>query len=55
MKDAGHRACIEQALNHEKSERVPVNNFALATAARSCGVDLEVSQPSFAMKAGVVQ
>ena len=55
MKDAGHRACIEQALNHEKGERVPVNNFALATAARSCGVDLEVARwdPKISAKVAV--
>lgn len=44
MKDAGHRSCIEAAINHEKGERVPVNNFALATAARSNGVDLDVAR-----------
>ena len=38
MKDAGHRACVEAALNHERTDRTPVNNFALVTAARSAGV-----------------
>ena len=41
MKDAGHRACIEAALAHEKTDRVPVNNFALVTAARSAGITVD--------------
>lgn len=44
MKDAGHRSCVEAAINHERGERIPVNNFALATAARSNGVDLDVAR-----------
>ncbi len=35
MKDVGHRACVEAALNFEITDRTPVNNFALVTAARS--------------------
>ena len=35
MKDAGHRQTIEAALNMEKTDRTPVNNFALVTAART--------------------
>lgn len=38
MKDAGHRAAVGAALRFEKGERVPVNNFALVTAARSAGI-----------------
>lgn len=55
MKDAGHRACVEAALNHEKGDWVPVNNFALATAARSCNVDLEVARwnPEISAKVAV--
>lgn len=37
MKDEGHRACVDAALNHENTDRIPVNNFALVTAARSAG------------------
>ncbi|MCQ2069642.1 MAG: uroporphyrinogen decarboxylase family protein [archaeon] len=38
MKDAGHRSVIEATLNFEKTDRTPVNNFALVTAARSAGI-----------------
>lgn len=38
MKDAGHRDTINAALNFEKTDRTPVNNFAIVTAARSAGV-----------------
>ncbi|MDR0309238.1 MAG: uroporphyrinogen decarboxylase family protein [Candidatus Methanoplasma sp.] len=41
MKDAGHRERIRAALEHEVTERVPVNNFALVTAARSAGFTVE--------------
>jgi len=41
MKDAGHRECIRAALEHEKTDRIPVNNFALVTAARSAGYKVE--------------
>lgn len=41
MKDAGHRECVESALRHERSERTPVNNFALVTAARSAGIKVD--------------
>jgi uroporphyrinogen decarboxylase len=44
MIDAGHRACIEAALNHEKTDRTPVNNFVLATAARSAGVTVDAAR-----------
>ena len=37
MKDAGHRACVEAALKFEKTDRTPVNNFAVVTSARSAG------------------
>ncbi|MCQ2078668.1 MAG: uroporphyrinogen decarboxylase family protein [archaeon] len=38
MKDTGHRSTIDAALNFEKTDRTPVNNFALVTAARSAGI-----------------
>lgn len=41
MKDAGHRACVEAALKFESSDRTPVNNFALVTAARSAGYKVD--------------
>ncbi len=41
MIDAGHRNCVEAALNHEETERIPVNNFVLATAARSAGMTVD--------------
>ncbi len=44
MKDAGHRTCVEIALNHETSDRTPVNNFALATAAFSAGVSVDYAR-----------
>ena len=44
MKDAGHRACVEAALDFEETERIPVNNFALVTAARSAGVTVEAAR-----------
>ena len=55
MKDAGHRACVEAALNHERTERTPVNNFALVTAARSAGVTVESSRwnPQLSAKVSV--
>jgi uroporphyrinogen decarboxylase len=41
MKDAGHRERIRSALDHEKTDRTPVNNFALVTAAKSAGITVE--------------
>ncbi len=41
MKDAGHRSCVEAALNFETTDRTPVNNFALVTAARSAGYKVD--------------
>jgi len=41
MKDAGHRESIRAALDHEVTDRTPVNNFALVTAARSAGYTVE--------------
>ncbi len=38
MEDRGHRSAVEAALKFEKCDRVPVNNFALVTAARSAGI-----------------
>ncbi len=44
MKDAGHRACVEAALRFETTDRTPVNNFALVTAARSAGCTVEAAR-----------
>ena len=41
MRDVGHRASVEAALNLELGERTPVNNFALVTAARSAGITVD--------------
>ncbi len=41
MKDAGHRDCVEAALRFESTDRTPVNNFALVTAARSAGYKVD--------------
>ncbi|AIZ56261.1 uroporphyrinogen-III decarboxylase [Candidatus Methanoplasma termitum] len=41
MKDAGHRESVRSALKHERGDRIPVNNFALVTAARSAGYTVE--------------
>lgn len=41
MKDAGHRTAVEAALAFEKTDRTPVNNFALVTAARSNGIPVK--------------
>lgn len=38
MKDAGHRDIIDAALKFQKTERTPVNNFTIVTAARSAGI-----------------
>ena len=55
MKDAGHRACVEATLNNEKTDRTPVNNFALVTAARSAGVTVEQARwdPKLSAKVSV--
>ena len=55
MIDAGHRSCVEAALNHEKTDRTPVNNFVLATAARSAGVSVETARwnPEISAKVSV--
>ncbi len=41
QRDEGHREAVEAALNHEIYKRVPVNNFALVTAARSAGLTVD--------------
>lgn len=41
MKDAGHRAAVEAALNFESCGRTPVNNFAVVTSARYAGVTVD--------------
>ncbi len=55
MKDAGHRECVEAALNHEKTDRIPVNNFVLATAARSAGMTVDKARwdPKISAKVSV--
>ena len=55
MKDAGHRESIRSALDHEKGDRIPVNNFALVTAARSAGVTVEKARndPKISAKVSV--
>ncbi len=55
MIDAGHRACVEAALNHEKADRTPVNNFALVTAARSAGIKVDEARwnPKISAKVSV--
>ena len=55
MKDEGHRACIEAALNHEQTDRVPVNNFALVTAARSAGYKVDAARwnPTLSAKVSI--
>lgn len=55
MIDAGHRECVEAALNHQKTERIPVNNFVLATAARSAGLKVDAARwdPKISAKVSV--
>lgn len=53
MIDAGHRACVEAALNHERTERTPVNNFVLATAARSAGISVDAARWDYKVSAKV--
>lgn len=55
MIDAGHRDCVDAALKHEKTERTPVNNFVLATAAHSAGVSVDVARwdPKISAKVAV--
>ncbi|MCL2295761.1 MAG: methyltransferase/corrinoid binding protein, partial [Methanomassiliicoccaceae archaeon] len=55
MKDAGHRECIRAALDHEVTDRTPVNNFALVTAARSAGFTVEQARrdPKISAKVSV--
>lgn len=40
MKDMGHRARIEAALNFERTEKTPFNNFSNITAVRSAGYQI---------------
>ena len=55
MIDAGHRDCVDAALNHEKTDRTPVNNFVLATAARSAGMTVDAARwdPKISAKVSV--
>lgn len=41
VRDCGHRAAVEAALKHKRYDRIPVNNFALVTAARSAGIKVD--------------
>jgi uroporphyrinogen decarboxylase len=53
MIDAGHRDCVDAALRHEKTERIPVNNFVLATAARSAGYKVDQARWDYKISAKV--
>lgn len=55
MEDKGHRSAVEAALRFEKGERVPVNNFALVTAARSAGIKVKDARytPSISARVSV--
>ncbi|MBR6037498.1 MAG: hypothetical protein IKP53_01870 [Candidatus Methanomethylophilaceae archaeon] len=55
MKDAGHRACVEAALENETGDRIPVNNFALATSAHSAGYKVDAARwdPKISAKVAV--
>ena len=53
MIDNGHRSCVEAALKHEKTDRTPVNNFVLATAARSAGVTVDKARWDYRISAKV--
>lgn len=55
MKDAGHRAAVKAALGFEKTDRIPVNNFALVTAARSAGLSVKDArfEPGISAKVSV--
>ncbi len=44
MKDTGHRSCVESALRFEETDRTPVNNFSLVTAAHSASVTVEAAR-----------
>ncbi len=55
MLDAGHRDCVAAALKHEKTDRTPVNNFVLATAAHSAGISVDAARwdPKISAKVAV--
>ena len=53
MIDNGHRSCVEAALKHETTERTPVNNFVLATAARSAGITVDKARWDYKISAKV--
>ena len=55
MKDAGHREAVRAALNFEKTDRTPVNNFAVVTAARYAGITVEEARnhPKISAKVAV--
>ena len=55
MIDAGHRDCVDAALRHEKTDRTPVNNFVLATAAHSAGISVDAARwdPKISAKVAV--
>jgi len=55
MKDTGHRECVEAALHFEETDRTPVNNFVLVTAAKSAGVTVDSARwdPKLSAKVSV--
>lgn len=55
MKDAGHREAVRAALDFERIDRTPVNNFAVVTAARHAGIKVDEARwkPSISAKVAV--
>lgn len=55
MKDAGHREAVRAALDFERTDRTPVNNFAVVTAARHAGIKVDEARwnPSISAKVAV--
>ena len=55
MKDAGHRAAVQAALEFDSVGRTPVNNFAVVTAARYAGVTVDEARrnPEISAKVAV--
>ncbi len=55
MKDAGHRAAIQAALEFDDCGRTPVNNFAVVTAARYAGIKVDEARwnPEISAKVAV--
>lgn len=55
MKDAGHREAVRAALDFERTDRTPVNNFAVVTATRHAGIKVDEARwkPSISAKVAV--